>query len=81
MPTQITPKEVESVIVDGLVELGYERELIAPAATFESLDVDSLDLVELAQLIEEEFGVELESTDVAELSTVGDAIELVVARV
>ena len=43
---------------------------------FEALDIDSLDLAELSQIIEEQFGVELKSADVAEIKTVGDAIDL-----
>ena len=35
---------------------------------------------ELSQIIEEHFGVELTSGDVAEISTVGDAIALVAER-
>jgi acyl carrier protein len=42
--------------------------------------VDSLDLVELAQIIEDEFGVELQGEDVKDLRTVGEVIDLVVAR-
>ena len=49
-------------------------------ATFEALDVDSLDLVELAQVVEDEFGVELTGEDVNELKTLGEAIDLVVAK-
>ena len=65
MPTQVTQDEVRKVITDGLAELGYDRGAIVPEATFEDLDVDSLDLVELAQIVEEELGVELGSADVA----------------
>ena len=36
-----------------------ERDELTREATLESLDVDSLDLVELAQIVEDEFGVEL----------------------
>ena len=49
-------------------------------ATFEQLDVDSLDLVEVAQIVEEEFGVVLKGEDMEQLKTVGDAIDLVVSR-
>ena len=79
MPTQITTQSVEQVIFDGLSELGAEGD-VTREATFEDLDVDSLDLVELSQIIEDEFGVELEGDDVKDLRTVGDAIDLVVAR-
>ena len=49
-------------------------------ATLENLDVDSLDLVELAQIVEDEFGVELRGDDVKDVKTVGEVIDLVVAK-
>ena len=79
MPAQATAESVEQVIFDGLTELGAEGE-VARDSTFEALDVDSLDLVELAQIIEDEFGVELQGEDVKDLRTVGEVIDLVVAR-
>ncbi len=80
MPTQVSTDNVEKVVFDGLAELGAERDSISREATFEDLDVDSLDLVELAQIVEDEFGVELGADDVKDLKTVGDAVDLVVAR-
>jgi acyl carrier protein len=79
MPTQATAQTVEQVIFGGLAELGAEGE-IAREATFDDLDVDSLDLVELAQIVEDEFGVELQGDDVKDLETVGEVMDLVVAR-
>jgi acyl carrier protein len=67
------------VVFDGLKEVGAEGD-ISRTATFEELDVDSLDLVEVAQIIEDEFGVALQGEDVKDLRTVGDVIDLVVAR-
>jgi acyl carrier protein len=49
-------------------------------ATFEDLDVDSLDLAELSQIIEDEYGVRLKGDDIGKIKTVGDAIDLVVSR-
>jgi acyl carrier protein len=80
MPTEVSTDRVEQVIFDGLAEVGAEREAISREATFEDLDVDSLDLVEIAQIVEDKFGVELEGEAVADLKTVGDVIDLVVAR-
>lgn len=79
MPVQATAESVEQVIFDGLNELGAEGE-VSRTSTFEELDVDSLDLVELAQIVEDEFGVELQGEDVKDLRTVGEVIDLVVAR-
>jgi acyl carrier protein len=80
MATEVTTDRVEQVIFDGLDQVGAEREQLAREATFEELDVDSLDLVEVAQIIEDEFGVQLEGDDVKDLKTVGEVIDLVVAR-
>jgi acyl carrier protein len=80
MPSTATTDSVEKVIFDGLVEVGAERDELSREATFEQLDVDSLDLVEIAQIVEEEFGVELEGDDVKDLRTVGEVIDLVVSR-
>ena len=80
MPTQVSSESVEKVIFDGLAELGAERESLARDATFEALEVDSLDLVELAQIVEEEFGVKIANDDLASLQTVGDAIDFVLAK-
>jgi acyl carrier protein len=80
MATAVSSEQVERVIYDGLVEFGTERSLLSREATLESLDVDSLDLVELAQIIEEEFGVELRGDDVKDVKTVGEVIDLVVTK-
>ena len=80
MATQVSNDNVEKTIYDGLVELGTERDDLSREATLESLDVDSLDLVELAQIVEDEYGVELKGDDVKDVKTVGDVIDLVVAK-
>jgi acyl carrier protein len=80
MSSTITGEEVQEAVCGALESFGVEPAQIAPEATFEALEVDSLDLVELAQIIDERFGVELKSADVKEVSTVGDLVALVVGR-
>jgi acyl carrier protein len=80
LATQVSTDNVEKTIFDGLVELGTERDALSREATLEDLDVDSLDLVELAQIVEDEYGVELKGDDVKDVKTVGDVIDLVVAK-
>ena len=80
MATQVSSENVEKTIYDGLVELGTERDDLSREATLEALDVDSLDLVELAQIVEDEYGVELKGDDVKDVKTVGEVIDLVVAK-
>jgi acyl carrier protein len=80
MPATATQETVETTIVEAISKLGPEPDQVTREATFESLDVDSLDLVEVAQIVEEEFGVVLKGEDMEKLQTVGDAIDLVVSR-
>ena len=80
MSAAVTPEIVEEKVIDAIANLGPDRDLITRDATFESLDVDSLDLVELSQVVEEEFGVEVKGEDAQKLKTVGDAIDLVLER-
>ena len=80
MPETVTPEAVETTVRDALVQFGPEADDIKLESTFEELDVDSLDLAELSQIIEDEHGVQLKGDDVAKIKTVGDAIDLVVSR-
>jgi acyl carrier protein len=80
MSTTITPEAVEKTVSDALPQFGVEESAITRDATFEELDVDSLDLAELSQIIEDEYGVQLKGDDVAKIKTVGDAVDLVVNR-
>ena len=80
MPETVTPEAVETTVRDALVQFGPEADDIKLESTFEELDVDSLDLAELSQIIEDEHGVQLKGDDVAKIKTVGDAVDLVVSR-
>lgn len=75
-----TTEQIEAVVSEALESFGADAEAIAPDATFEALDVDSLDLAELSQIVHERFGVELKGSDVAEVKTVKDAVELIASR-
>jgi acyl carrier protein len=79
-PTTVSNEQVEKVVYDALESFGAEPSAISRDAEFKALDVDSLDLAEMSQIVNEEFGVKLTSDDVREIRTVGDAIDIVVAR-
>jgi acyl carrier protein len=80
MADPTTTEQIEKVITDSLISFGANADEINRDAELAALDIDSLDLAELSQIIEEQFGVELTSTDVAEITTVGDAVDLVAER-
>ena len=80
MATTTDTTQVEATVYKALETFGADPTEINRDATFEALDVDSLDLAELSQTIEDEFGVQLKGDDVGQIKTVGDAIDMVVSR-
>ena len=76
----VTEAAVEEKVVETIAELGPDRSEVTRDATFESLDVDSLDLVEMSQVVDDEFGVQIKGEDAKQLKTVGDAIDFIMAR-
>jgi acyl carrier protein len=81
MSTAVSEQQIEKIVVESLETFGADPEQIKPDATFEALDIDSLDLAELSQIVHEQIGVELKGSDVAEVKTVDDAIKLIASRV
>ncbi|MEZ5074110.1 MAG: phosphopantetheine-binding protein [Solirubrobacterales bacterium] len=79
--TTITREAIQERVFAALVEFGADEDAIGPRATWEELDVDSLDLVEFAQIIEDEYGVELREADIEQMTTVDDAVTMVTARI
>jgi acyl carrier protein len=79
--TEATAQSIEEMLFDAIANIGPDRSDIKREATLEDLDLDSLDLVEIAQLVQETWGVELDPQDFADVRTVGDALDVVVARV
>jgi acyl carrier protein len=79
--TEIQPQDVETMIIGSLVEFGADPDALARDATLESVDVDSLDLVELTQVVEERYEIDLEGADFKQVRTIGDIVDLVVARI
>jgi acyl carrier protein len=73
-----TSTETDEFVIATLESFGTEG--ITADATLETLDIDSLDLAEFAQVVEDELNVVLESKDLKEMKTVGDVIEVVKAR-
>ena len=76
----VTSEQVEARVIETLASFGPDADQIHRSSTFEELDIDSLDLVELAQVVEDEYGVVLKGEDMKDLKTVGDAIDMIVER-
>jgi acyl carrier protein len=80
MSTSTDVSQVETTVYQALEQFGADPSAIKREATFAELDVDSLDLAELSQIVEDEYGVKFNSSDVENLKTVGDAIDFIVAK-
>jgi acyl carrier protein len=59
---------------------GVTREEPAGGLTFDDLGADSLDLVELAIAVEEEFGVTIADKDAESLRTADDLLDLILRK-
>jgi len=67
-------EKIKGIIVD---QLGVEENEITMETTFEQLNADSLDIVELIMAFEEEFGIEISDEDAEKLTTVAAAVNYV----
>ena len=76
-------EEVTKIVRDHLVtELEVDESKIADGTRFkEDLDADSLDLYELVMELEDRYGIRVSEEEAADIKTVGDAVDFVVARV
>ncbi|HAG43153.1 acyl carrier protein [Clostridium argentinense] len=63
-------------------QLSIEEDEIKMESSFiDDLGADSLDIVELIMALEEEFDIEIPDEDAEKISTVGDVVEYIKARV
>jgi acyl carrier protein len=75
-----TTTEIETTVFEALETFGADPGLIERDAEFEALDVDSLDLAELAQIVDDKYGVSLTGDDMKKIKTVGDVIDAIAQR-
>ena len=68
-------EKVKNIIIE---QLGVSADELVPEASFvDDLGADSLDLVELVMVLEEEFGKEIPDEDAEKIQKVQDAINYI----
>ncbi len=67
-------EKVKAIVAE---QLGVEAGDITLETSFDDLNADSLDVVELIMAIEEEFDIEIPDEDAEKFKTVGDAVEYI----
>ena len=68
-------EQVKNIVVE---QLGVSVDEVVPEASFvDDLGADSLDLVELVMVLEEEFGKEIPDEEAEKIQTVKDAINFI----
>jgi acyl carrier protein len=78
----VTREAIFQAIRDHLAdELELDPERVSEATRFkEDLDADSLDLYTLVQELEDSYGVKMSDEEAAGITTVGQAVDFVLAR-
>lgn len=70
-------EKVKSVITE---QLGVEGEEVTSDTSFEDLNADSLDVVELIMAFEEEFELEISDEDAENIQTIGEVVDYISNR-
>ncbi len=70
--------KVKTIIADQL-EVAIEK--LSLETTFEDIDADSLDIVELVMALEEEFDLEISDQEIENIKSVGDVVKHIESQV
>ena len=70
-------------IVRSLIseQLDLDEDKIDLKTSFEDIDADSLDVVELVMALEEEFNLEIADEEVEKIKTVGDVVNYIESQI
>ena len=73
-----TENKVKDIISDQL-EVASDK--LTMETTFEDIDADSLDIVELVMALEEEFDLEISDQEIENINSVGDVVKYIESKV
>ncbi|GHV29095.1 hypothetical protein FACS189481_1160 [Clostridia bacterium] len=67
-------EKLSDLLVD---QFGVSREVINPKSTVESLELDSLEVVDLIGILEDEFNISIDDDKFGELKYISDIVKLI----
>lgn len=70
-------EKVKQIVAD---QLELDAENLSMDTTFEEIDADSLDIVELVMALEEEFELEISDDEIENIKSVGDIAKYIEAK-
>lgn len=74
----VTPEQIRELLTTLLVEeFDIEPELLADSATMEELDLDSLDMVEIGQVVDQKWGMRIRAGDAEGVTDFGGIIKMI----
>ncbi len=77
---ELTREVLEARIERALAAFDVDTSKLAPDAVMEDLDIDSLDIVELSQILHDDYGIDIKPQDFQGSTTYGDALDVVFRR-
>lgn len=75
------PASRDEIIAIISQEARIDAEKLQPSATLLSLDIASLDVVSVLFAVEDRYGVEIQVEDVASAQTLGQFVDILLAKV
>ena len=79
MAEETTFEKLQNIVSN---QLGIDKSQVVLSADFtKELGADSLDVVELVMAFEEEFDIEIDDEELADVSTVGQAVNLLHSKI
>jgi acyl carrier protein len=77
---ELTREVIEARIERALAAFDVDTSKLEPEAVMEDLDIDSLDIVELSQILHDDFDIDIKPQDFQGSTTYGDALAVVFRR-
>jgi len=78
--TAVSREHVLETIREQLKSFEVKPEDVSPDVSYDSLGLDSLDLVELSVRIEDVYGIDIEEDDLKDVWKIDDAIDVVMKK-